>query len=138
MSNKNVNERTKWTVYFDYRKNIKGRTRSETNIQKKEGDDRAYYIFTPSGGKQYLKPDDIDKWRFDDEEKVLAAVATHDAKMNNLKNSTPALADQKVPKPCFLSAFHCPSYPSREAYCARPCPSRLPKRQSPSYESPVT
>ena len=32
MSNKNVNERTKWTVYFDYRKNIKGRTRSETNI----------------------------------------------------------------------------------------------------------
>ena len=50
----------------------------------------AYYTFLPGGKKQYLTVKEEDKWHFDDEDKVLAAVATHEAKMNNLKDSTPA------------------------------------------------
>ena len=50
----------------------------------------AYYTFLPGGKKQYLTVKEEDKWHFEDEEKVLAAVALHDAKMNNLKNATPA------------------------------------------------
>ena len=50
----------------------------------------AYYTFLPGGKKQYLTVKEEDKWHFEDEDKVLAAVATHEAKMNNLKDSTPA------------------------------------------------
>ena len=56
---------------------------------KKEGDDKSYYIFAPGGSKQYLTVKDQDKWHYEDEEKVLAAVASHEAKMNNLKNASP-------------------------------------------------
>ena len=58
--------------------------------RKKEGDDKSYYIFAPGGSKQYLTFKDQDKWHYEDEEKVLAAVALHEAKMNNLKNASPA------------------------------------------------
>ena len=50
----------------------------------------AYYFFQPGGAKQYLTDKEEDKWHFEDEEKVLAAVALHEANMNNLKNATPA------------------------------------------------
>ena len=58
--------------------------------RKKEGDDKSYYIFHPGGSKQYLTVNDQDKWHFDDKDNVLAAVATHEAKMNYLKNASPA------------------------------------------------
>ena len=38
-------------------------------IRKKEGDDKAYYIFLPGGQKQYLTVNDQDKWHFEDEDK---------------------------------------------------------------------
>ena len=46
--------------------------------------------------RHYLDFQDADNWHFDDEDKVLAAVATHEAKMNNLKNSSPAKTPMKV------------------------------------------
>ena len=49
-----------------------------------KGAEKSYRI------KKYLKSDDADNWVFMEEEAVLAAVAAHDEKMNNLKKSSPA------------------------------------------------
>ena len=53
-----------------------------------KGAEKSY--FTYNRIKKYLKSDDADNWVFMEEEAVLAAVAAHDEKMNNLKKSSPA------------------------------------------------
>ena len=51
----------------------------------------AYFTKNPGGtSKKYLKAEDEDMWVFKDEADVLAAVAEHDIKMENLKASSPA------------------------------------------------
>ena len=52
---------------------------------------KSYFTLNPGGtSKKYLKLEDADNWVFMDKEAVLAAVAAHDKKMENLKKSSPA------------------------------------------------
>ena len=50
----------------------------------------SYFTMNPGGTKKYLKAEDEDMWVFLDAADVLAAVAEHDIKMENLKASSPA------------------------------------------------
>ena len=56
-----------------------------------KGAEKAYFTMNPGGtSRKYLKPDDADNWVFMDAADVLAAVAAHETKMENLKASSPA------------------------------------------------
>ena len=51
----------------------------------------AYFTMNPGGtSKKYLKADDADNWVKMEEADVLAAMAAHETKMDNLKSSSPA------------------------------------------------
>jgi len=51
----------------------------------------AYFTMNPGGtSKKYLKAEDADNWVFKEEADVLAAMAAHETKMDNLKSSSPA------------------------------------------------
>ena len=51
----------------------------------------AYFTMNPGGSsKKYLKAEDADNWVLKEQAEVLAEVAEHDIKMDNLKASSPA------------------------------------------------
>ena len=56
-----------------------------------KGVQKSYFTLNPGGtSRKYLKDAEADNWVFMDKEAVMAAVAAHDEKMDNLKKSSPA------------------------------------------------